>query len=115
MPLFREKRFCPWCKADLKQPREGESAVCPVCGAPGPWALGEDHERHRQALAERAAAEAAIRYQRLRKALELQPIDAPGFIAHKGETVYLNEPARLAEWKKGAATTKAGAGSVAYP
>jgi hypothetical protein len=32
--------------------------------------------------------------------LALTPVDAPGFVAQKGEEVYLTVPARLFEWKK---------------
>ena len=101
MPLFREKKSCPYCNARNKEPKAGESARCPSCNAPGPWAPQSEHDAYRKQIAEQAAGAEMRRYEQLRAALSLAATDAPGFVSQKTEEIYLNEPARLAEWKKG--------------
>lgn len=108
MPLFGPKEPCPYCGALVKQPREGKSTACPSCGNPGPWAPEEEHATHRAMVAARQAQQAQSRYEadvrrheQLSAALNLAPIQAPGFIAQKGEDAYYVAPAQLAEWKKG--------------
>jgi uncharacterized Zn finger protein (UPF0148 family) len=111
MPLFRPRKRCGFCGASIKQPKEGHATVCPVCGAPGPWSSETEIEAHRQVIAqkdreakaaeERRHYEAELReFERLRSALELSPIEVPGFIAQKGEEAYEAMPAKLLEWKK---------------
>jgi hypothetical protein len=107
VPLFRPKEPCPYCGREVKEPRHGESTVCPFCGNPGPWAHEEDHAAHRAEVAahEAAAAQAQFaadlrRHAQLVAAMQLAPIQAPGFIAQKGEDAYIAASAQLAEWKE---------------
>lgn len=111
MRLFAAKKPCFFCGNRVKQPQAGGSTVCPRCDAPGPWASEAAIEAHRLALAEqkrqeeeaqgrRQYEEELSNYERLRAALELKSIAAPGFIAQKAEEVYEVMPAQLLDWKK---------------
>jgi hypothetical protein len=84
----------------VKEPKEGGSRTCPVCGRPGPWASVEERAAYDQAAAQQHALEEQRRLELLQQALALVPISAPGFIGQKDEDVYTNVPARLFEWKK---------------
>ncbi len=112
MPLLREKRPCQHCGTQVKEPKDPAYYLCPNCQQPGPWARPEQvqawnswrAEEDRKAAERRASEERQrqLEIERRQTALaqagSLTPIQAPGFIAQKGESVYMVMRAYLFEW-----------------
>lgn len=131
MGLFQEKRMCIFCGRRVKKPVDG-ATKCSKCGRPGPWGSQREIESYKHAEVQRqraedeagAARQRAARlaeereqyeielfdYERLRLAIDLTPVEAPGFIAKKGEEVFLAMPVQLCEWRKEPGHSEGGAG-----
>lgn len=114
MALLRPKQPCWHCGGSVRQPRDPAMYLCPHCDKPGPWASPEQvtawetwkAEKDRKE-ADRQAAEfqaelvrREARRRQLKAAASLTPIQVPGFVAQKSESVYFQMGADLAEWKK---------------
>jgi hypothetical protein len=124
VPIFAPKAPCPHCGASVKKPKDPAYYLCDSCQKPGPWASpeqaaawerwqadearkkAEEEEKKRQIELARQAA----RQRQLQQAASLTPIEVAGFVAQKGEAVFLEMEAKLAEWTKGRGHYEGGGG-----